>query len=154
MATLALTAPRKSSFAKALIVLLALFAISFLLTISFGAAPVSLRAAIGGDAVDATAIERDLTGHRAERVDARIQCLVPSLRVELDAQRPLLLAVQTLEHFRELFAAAAKLRLNHLRTAEQRERAEWDDRAAGHQRLHHSLMPIADRAEPLEVTLM
>lgn len=49
MATVALTAPRKSSFAKALIVLIALFIVAFLLAITFGATPVSLRAAIDGD---------------------------------------------------------------------------------------------------------
>ena len=50
MATVALTAPRRSGFAKALLILIALLIASFLLAISFGAAPVSLRAVIDGDA--------------------------------------------------------------------------------------------------------
>ena len=50
MATLALTAPRRPGFAKALLILMALFVVAFMLAISFGATPVSLRAVIDGDA--------------------------------------------------------------------------------------------------------
>src|SRR5205823_7725293 len=63
----------------------------------------------------------DLGFQRGERLDALRQRVAPALRIELDAQRPLLLSVDALEDLLELLAVLLEVMFQRRVVLEQRE---------------------------------
>jgi hypothetical protein len=88
----------------------------------------------------------------AKRLNTCSQSVVPFLRIELDAQRPLLLAVETIEDLRQLLPILFEIRRQRFLGAEERERTQGDDGSVAHQVRDNGLMAIADRSEPFEIS--
>ena len=79
------------------------------------------------------------------------QRVTPLLRTELDPQGPFLLAIQAIEDASERLLLFLQVVAQARFVGEEGERAKRNHRPAAHQRGHHRLMPISDRAEPFDI---
>src|ERR1043166_4166232 len=69
----------------------------------------------------------DLRRERAEGVDPSDERVAPALRIELDAERPFLFAVETVEQLRQDLAVLQKILAERRLAAEHRERTQRHD---------------------------